>query len=328
MKPPSPRRAIFGPLTAACVLLAVFAVGEIAARTWIAPYKKQHPPEHPDHQMQHVFQYDSRVGWLPTPGLNRRIRYPAASVQVSHNKEGFRETERDPSDRRPEWAVFGDSQTWGYNVEASDRFSNLLDERFPQKRFRNYGVSGFGTIQELLTYSYRVREHEPEGVLLLVSSNDRGNNQSERTRSGYARPQFSTQRGSIHVDEADVPNLNPAQSPTPWYRSHLVDAVRYRAKRIRGKLTPDPTATLIQEFSRRVRADGHLFAVALEEEDPEIVRLCQSLGIPVINLHRALSQAAEERPVKFPPDQGRHLTPWGHRVVADKIATELAPRLP
>ena len=89
MKPLSSRRAIFGSLTAACVLLALFAIGEIAARTLIAPYKKQHPPEHPDHQMQHVFQYDSRVGWLPTPGLDKRIRYPAASVRVSHNKEGF-----------------------------------------------------------------------------------------------------------------------------------------------------------------------------------------------------------------------------------------------
>jgi lysophospholipase L1-like esterase len=310
------------------VLLVLVILGEIGARVAIPPYKKRHPPASPSESMRRVFRYDSRLGWLPKADLNEAVPYPAATIRVSQNSEGFRESERDPADGRPEWSVLGDSQAWGYNVEAADRFSDRLGDRFPGKQFRNYGVSGFGTAQELLLYEYVVSDHEPEGVLLLYGSNDRSNNRKARTRAGYARPRYLVRGDELVLESREVPDLNPLQVIVPRVRSHLLDALRYRWERIQQSFDEDPTGRLIEELARKVRLDGRALVVAIENEDAEIVATCERLGVPVIELGPALARGNQRQPVEFPADKGRHWTPWGHRVAADAIAAWLQPQLP
>ena len=42
----------------------------------------------------------------------------------------------------------GDSFVWGYDVEASERFTELLRDEFPGIRIVNAGVNAYGTDQD------------------------------------------------------------------------------------------------------------------------------------------------------------------------------------
>ncbi len=313
-------------------LLAIFAIGlvaEVGARHMIPAHKKFHPAtKSEDSDQRGIFEFHAKLGWLPRPGFDRWVDFPAARIRVISNSEGFRDHEWPTEERAPQWALLGDSQVWGYNVQADQRFSDRLASAYPEIRFRNYGVSGYGTGQEYLLYLEYVRHRRLDGVILLFGDNDRANNTRRITRAGYARPQFDVEGSRLLLEESAVPDLNPSLVKIPWYRSHLWDAVRYRATRRLARLTrQDPTHLILSEFRSAVAHDGADFLVVIESEDASLRELCERLGVPVLELGQMLTAARRENQVEFSAEDGRHWTPFGHQKVAEAIAAFAEPRL-
>jgi len=68
----------------------------------------------------------------------------------------------------------GDSFTYGYDAEADERFSDLLQEALPQYGMVNAGVSGYGTDQQFLLMNRLWKEIHPKYVVLTFCvDNDR-----------------------------------------------------------------------------------------------------------------------------------------------------------
>jgi hypothetical protein len=94
------------------------------------------------------YRHDSELGWAPAPH-SRSIVKNARTIHVQHNSLGLRDVEFSPGGR-PTIMFLGDSFVWGLDVEAKERFTDLLRGRISGYEVLAAGVSGYGTDQEYL----------------------------------------------------------------------------------------------------------------------------------------------------------------------------------
>ena len=74
---------------------------------------------------------------------------------------------------------------------------------------------------------------------------------------------------------------------------------------------PDPTERLVSKIRDFVEANGARFLVGLQFRDPALMRHLEASRIPFVNLEGADA---------YPGDaSGKHWTPEGHKVVAERV---------
>ncbi len=130
------------------------------------------------------------------------IRERASPHVVSINSHGLRDREFDyrkpPGVRRI--LMLGDSLTEGFQVElertSSKQLETLLRNDGYNVEVLNFGVSGYGTVQELLYYQREGVKYDPDIVILNLFL---GNDLSENTyQDGYfQRPAYSLKDGHL-----------------------------------------------------------------------------------------------------------------------------------
>lgn len=73
-------------------------------------------------------------------------------------------------------AILGDSVAYGYSVPLEETFARLLEKQLNQDKHTvevlNFAVNGYSTVAELELYKTRVREYQPDIVLLAYVLND------------------------------------------------------------------------------------------------------------------------------------------------------------
>jgi lysophospholipase L1-like esterase len=124
-----------------------------------------------------TFVLDPEIGLLPTPSqpfTKSSDEFYIKKVYV--NSFGFRDREREVKKTTFRVALLGDSFVEGIQVEDEEVTNRLLERTFPAIEFLNFGVSGFGTCHEYLTYLNKVRVLKPDLVLLFFCYNDVVNN--------------------------------------------------------------------------------------------------------------------------------------------------------
>ena len=154
------------------------------------------------------------------------------------NREGFRDRDH-PAVKPPgtyRVAVLGDSFAEALQVGLNDTFASVLERelaRCPGFRGRNvevfnFGVSNYGTGQELLTLRDRVWAVEPDLVLLaFFSGNDVWDN-SRALKGDPELPYFSIKDGSLVLDDSfrDSPRQRAEQSRVRVAIKGLIESSR------------------------------------------------------------------------------------------------------
>jgi hypothetical protein len=131
-----------------------------------------------------IFRYDSELGWLPVAKAVATFT-DSQTITVRSNSFGLRDVEHDRS-ARPTVMFIGDSFVWGYDVEASERFTELLRDNFPEVRIVNAGVNAYGTDQEYLLLRRLWSEYNPNVVVLMFCvDNDRQDNTTKERSGNY-----------------------------------------------------------------------------------------------------------------------------------------------
>ena len=95
-----------------------------------------------------LFRHDAELGWAPVPNASATFT-GTRTVTVRNNSLGLRNLEPGRA-HKPTVIFVGDSFVWGYDVEANERFTELLRTELPAARIVNAGVPGYGTDQEYL----------------------------------------------------------------------------------------------------------------------------------------------------------------------------------
>ncbi len=156
------------------------------------------------------WKYDSLLGWAHQPGQVGIFETPQFRTTVHINLKGLRDSdhlyERTNDTRRI--LVLGDSFAWGYGVEETQRFSQLLETSMGVEVI-NAGVSGYSTDQELLWFREEGVKYKPDLVLLIFAGNDIGDNELPLVYTIYNKPEFVLEDGHLILKNYPVPKTNP-----------------------------------------------------------------------------------------------------------------------
>ena len=120
------------------------------------------------------------------------------------SSQGLRDREYAPA--RPPGvfraAVLGDSYCEAFQVELGQTFHKIVAARLNQAELMNFGVSGYGTAQEFLTYTHFARPFAPQLALLVICSGNDISDNSRALSGGYPRPYFFLKDGRPELDNS------------------------------------------------------------------------------------------------------------------------------
>jgi lysophospholipase L1-like esterase len=190
------------------------------------------------------------------------------SAWVAINSHGYRDRER--SVAKPEGtlriAVLGDSFAEARQVALEDTFVAVLerllagDRRFDGRTIEvlNFGVSGYGTTQELLALRRDVLAFQPDQVILaMFTGNDIADNSKALSHPMDTRPYFTLQGDQLVLDSSflDSPVFHDRQSrlARAFYETQahvrLVQLI-YRGSRSWNRQPPPDSAEPASPFNQ------------------------------------------------------------------------------
>ena len=156
--------------------------------------------------------------YAPDPHCASRLRAGASGWWISEGRsfvrissDGLRDREHDVTKRANvvRIAVLGDSFTEALQVDARDAYWAVAERELQRREkvdgrdfeFVNFGVSGYGTAQELLMLRSYVWKYEPDIVIVAFCQNDIKDN-SKELGGGETRPYFVLQAEELHLDSS------------------------------------------------------------------------------------------------------------------------------
>ena len=260
-----------------------------------------------------TYRYDAELGWFPKE--NQSTHYKGSrEIEVHHNSRGFRDPEP-PGDGKPAILFMGDSFVWGYDVEQSERFTDLLRKRLTNWDVYNLGVSGYGTDQEYLLLTKEMDFYRPRIVVLVFCrENDESDNSKNMVYGGYYKPYFKVVPNGLVLEGVPVPKSanyffanHPVLSSSYCFRLLALSYFRFNSPP--PLVLDNPTPQLFDLFIKLVQSRGAKLIVASTLPYPGLASFLAGRGVDFINL---------DNPYRF-PSHGFHWTPKGHKVVSDRI---------
>ena len=287
-------------------------------------------------------------------GFQRKAEYTfhAGRKIISRtNNLGFRDKTIVKKNRNKKRIGFtGDSVTEGFGVESENRFSeqtiDILNQ--DQNKFEgvNMGVSASSTVDQLVYFMKYADTISVDFLFLQICFNDFGRNSILIDRYRQANWDIDAPAQSVNTaDNNDHSFFGWLQNNSAFY---LFLAENYNSYKLKNgqsnsilknalaieKEKIDITAKLLKELNKKCEEKGILFAtsyIPLEVEvkikddergfaiDNKIKNICKENGIEFIELTEFLRHNSDRS--LYLDDC--HLSPNGHKVVADNLASFL-----
>lgn len=224
-----------------------------------------------DYRSPYVFDEHSGAGLLPGFGYTQ-IQEGRASIRI--NSAGFRD--REHTLQKPAGvfriAVLGDSFAEALQVDESRTFWSVLERELQPcpalagktVEVLNFGVSGFGTAQELELLRSRVLAYQPDLVLLAFLPGNDVRNNSPALEPDRRRPFYRLVGDRLELDRsflADPEVVRMRTSTSVWLkdvlrRNSLLMALVYQARH-RESAAPAAAQNTEVGLDERVFAPPH-----------------------------------------------------------------------
>lgn len=338
-----PLRALLLPLLASGIgLVVALVLAEIVVRVvydpqdlldgdafWIHRFAASHEDGsfHSEYPMD---RYDPALGWVPAEGYrSERVRVNALGLR---GPELAREK---PRGERRVLAV-GDSFTFGEGVADADTWPARLERTLGGPRVANLGVLGYGLDQQLLRLRQTGLALDPDVVVLAPFDDDL--DRVLLAFRDYAKPRFRLEGGALRLTHVPVPppeevlEVFPPRLPRLLLPPLVRRGVRPLVERTRFAEKWRLSEALLDEASALLDARGvPLLLVHLPLKRPSfkdwpttgesvLRRWAARRGVPFVAMREtfaALPRADQQRVYHG------HYTPFGNRVVAERIARAL-----
>ena len=183
----------------------------------------------------YFYTFDDQIGWTMRPHAAGWFRKEGAAY-VTINGDGMRD--RDHSKQKPantyRIAIIGDSFAEAVQVPLEQTFWHLLESKVaacPESAGRqievlNFGVSSYGTAQELITLRTRVWNYAPDMVVLAFSPANDVRNNSRALEQDELRPYFVYQNDQLVLDNS-FRNSPTFQRKRGRLNTALYEAINY-----------------------------------------------------------------------------------------------------
>ncbi len=115
-----------------------------------------------------MFEPDPTLGWKFISNGKWKIVYPGGIRNVIEiNSMGFRD-HTPPSDQKRKLLVLGDSFVSNISVKDNEVFTEVMEDQLKNYDVLNFGVVGYGQVQEYLLLQKWIKEIKPDVVLLII----------------------------------------------------------------------------------------------------------------------------------------------------------------
>jgi hypothetical protein len=154
---------------------------------------------------------DDARGHALVPGAEGWYR-KEGEAYVRINSDGLRDREhvRTKPENTVRIAVLGDSHAEALQVAVEHAFWATMEQKlqscesFTGKQIEalNFGVSGYGTAQELITLREKVWDYDPDIVLLTLTTNNDISDNSRALKKTDEAPYFVYREGKLRLDDS------------------------------------------------------------------------------------------------------------------------------
>jgi hypothetical protein len=181
------------------------------------------------------YQPDETRGYGLRPNMEGWYRKEGAAY-IKINSDGLRDREHAKAKSSDTFriAVIGDSYPEALPVALEETFWSVMASRLESchagggKKIEviNFGVSGYGTAQELITLRERVWAYSPDVVILAVTTNNDISDNLKQLKKTDQIPYFSDRDGKLTLDDSfkDTRTFRWRQSALSrlgrWIRDH------------------------------------------------------------------------------------------------------------
>lgn len=183
-----------GALICAVSLLVTLAVGEVGLRAvGFRPWRLESPNIVEVEPGGRYYTNDETLGFALLPGKYKVTLQDGYSFETTHLPSAQRATSPLGSDDvetpREEIWIFGCSFAYGFSLNDDETFPWLLQERFPEYRILNFGVTGYGTLHSYIQFlDALVERRAPKAVVIVYASFHDVRNTLSRKRRKLVAP--------------------------------------------------------------------------------------------------------------------------------------------
>ena len=215
------------------LVLIGFAIGGVIAEVALRVAGYSYPE---------FYQRDTVRGFSLLPGAEGWYR-KEGEAYVRINGDGLRDQEHETTKPANTFriAVVGDSYCEAFSVSLEEAFWSVMGKKLVecdaspgmQIEVINFGVSGYGTAQELLTLREKVWKYSPDLVLLAVTTNNDITDNSRALKKTDETPYFVYQGTQLTLDDSFKNSRTFLFSNSrigrigTWFRTHsrLIQAI-------------------------------------------------------------------------------------------------------
>ncbi len=301
-----------------CLSLAIsFLIAEFTIRT-IFPFKSY------GDERNLTYEHNELLGWFPLKNSNKKY-LGSRLIDVHHNNYGFRDDDYKFNLKKKNIIFSGDSFTWGYDVNKSDRFTDIIRSKLNKNKYDiyNFGVSGYGTDQSFLLLKEYYDKVRPDIVFLAFCGNDFGDNSVNAVYQGYFKPYFEVINNRLELKGLPVPIAKNYKALTikedypilskSHFISHILNLFwKYQYKLFKIKVK-DPTYEILKEMNKFLSDNNTRFIVGIIDKDNQLEKFLSQNNIEYIDLNNSFRYDSH----------GNHWTPDGHKLIAKQILQHL-----
>jgi lysophospholipase L1-like esterase len=184
--------------------------------------------------MEHdkMFKYDSQLGWKFIPNISGNIIYPDGVPHfIDINSRGFRDTQQSikTDKKKKKVLVIGDSFVSNISVYDNEVFTEVLQNWMINTEVLNFGVNGYGQVQEYLVLKEWYNKINPDVIILMIYvGNDFYDNLGEHWL--YPRPYASLNDDNNTIVLNPTPQHKAISKPIwkIYKKSHLLNFLKRR----------------------------------------------------------------------------------------------------
>lgn len=147
-----------------------------------------------------MFRYDEKLGWRFLPNRTGPVdAIGGGRPVITTNEAGFRDKPFGPDLNKKKIAVFGDSFVSNVSMKAADVFTEIMEKKLPGSSVMNFGVNGYGQVQEYLLFEEVLKTYKPDfAVFVIYLANDFFDNvDPQGWAPGQKRPYAAVENGNV-----------------------------------------------------------------------------------------------------------------------------------
>lgn len=118
-----------------------------------------------------TFEYHPQIGWWHIPNMYARLPLGGEFHNFQTNSIGMRSSKeylKNIPKNKKRILILGDSYTAGDGVCNDKRFSDILENRYPNLEVMNFGLNGSGTDQQLLIFETIAKDFDADAYIFCI----------------------------------------------------------------------------------------------------------------------------------------------------------------